>query len=83
VAHPLTIDIPEPVYHNLEKWAAQQGTTPEALATDWIARRVIELENDPLMHWAGAIDPDVADVAQRHDEYLGQALSQETRDDQR
>jgi len=81
--HSLTIDIPEPVYHTLEKWAAQQGITPEALATDWVARRVIELENDPLMRWAGAIDSDVADVAQRHDEYLGQALSQEIRDDQR
>jgi hypothetical protein len=82
MAHPLTIDIPEPVYHTLEKWATQQGTTPELLARDWVSRRVIELENDPLMRWAGAIDSDVADVAQRHDEYLGQALSRESRDDQ-
>jgi len=44
MAHPLTIDIPEPVYHTLEKWATQQGTTPEALARDWVARRIIELE---------------------------------------
>ena len=79
--HTLTIDIPEPVYHSLEKWAAQQGTTPEALATNWVARRVIELENDPLMRWAGAIDSNVSDLAERHDDYLGQALSQESRDD--
>jgi hypothetical protein len=83
MAHPLTIDIPEPVYHTLEKWATQQGTTPEALARDWVARRIIELENDPLMRWAGAIDSEVADVAERHDEYLAQALSQESRDDSR
>jgi hypothetical protein len=83
MVHPLTIDIPEPAYRTLEKWAAQQGTTPEALARDWVARRIIELENDPLMRWAGAIDSDIADVSQRHDEYLGQALSQELRDDQR
>jgi hypothetical protein len=83
MAHSLTIDIPEPVYHTLEKWAAQEGTTPEALAGDWVARRLIELENDPLMRWAGAIDSDVADVAQRHDEYLGQSLSRESRDDSR
>ena len=81
--HPLTIDISEPAYHTLEKWAAQQGTTPEALARDWVARRIIELEDDPLMRWAGAIDSDVADVSQRHDEYLGQVLSQELRDDPR
>ncbi|MGO9463839.1 MAG: hypothetical protein ACLQIB_42370 [Isosphaeraceae bacterium] len=55
MAHPMTIDIPEPVYHTLEKWAAQQGTTPEALARDSVARRIDELENDPLMRWAGAI----------------------------
>ena len=34
------------------------------------------------MRWAGAIDSAVTDVAQRHDEYLGQALGRETRDDQ-
>jgi hypothetical protein len=83
MAHTLTIDIPERVYDTLEKWAAQQGTTPEALARDWVARGVIELENDPLMRWAGAIDSDVADVSERHDEYLGQALRQEARDDPR
>ncbi len=83
MAHPLTIDIPEPVYHTLEKWATQQGTTPEALAIDWVARRIVELENDPLMRWAGAIDSEVADVAERHDKYLAQALAQESRDDPR
>ena len=78
MAHPLTIDIPEPAYHTLEKWANQKGTTPEALARDWVAHRIIELENDPLMCWAGAIDSDVTDVAQRHDEYLAQGLSKAT-----
>ncbi len=79
----MTIDIPEPVYHSLEKWAAQEGTTPEALVGVWLARRLIDLENDPLMRWAGAIDSDIADVAQRHDEYLGQSLSQEFQDESR
>ena len=83
MAHTLTIDIAETVYDTLEKWAAHQGTTPEALAGDWVARRAIELENDPLMRWAGAIDSEIADVAERHDEYLGQALHQEARDDPR
>ncbi|HZW34900.1 MAG TPA: hypothetical protein VFF52_29525 [Isosphaeraceae bacterium] len=83
MAHTLTIDVPETVYHSLERWAAHHGTTPEALARDWVARRVIELENDPLLRWAGAIDSDVADVAERHDRYLGQALRQEVRDDPR
>jgi plasmid stability protein len=78
MAHTLTIDVPETVHHSLERWAAHHGTTPEAQARDWVARRVIERENDPLLRWAGAID---SDVAERHDQYLGQALRQEVRDD--
>jgi hypothetical protein len=83
MAHTLTIDLPETVYDALEKWAAQHATSPEALARDLVARQVIELENDPLMRWAGSIDSEIADVAERHDEYLGQALHQEARDEPR
>jgi len=78
----LTIDVPEPLYQTLEKWAAQRGTTPEALVGDWVARRVRELNDDRLMRWAGAIDSEIADVAEHHDEYLGRGLSEESRDDE-
>jgi hypothetical protein len=81
--HPLTIEISDPGYQTLEKWAAREGTTPEALASDWVARRLTELENDPLMRWAGAIDSDLSDVAEHHDHYLGESLVQELRDDRR
>jgi hypothetical protein len=76
MSHALTIEVPEDVYLRLEKWASQQGTTPAALATDWVSRRVVELEQDPLMRWAGALDSEVSDVAERHDDYLGNALAE-------
>jgi hypothetical protein len=77
--HILTIKIPEDIYLRLEKWASQQGTTPAALATDLVSRRVVELEQDPLMRWAGALDSKVSDAAERHDDYLGHALAEELR----
>jgi hypothetical protein len=75
----LTIEVPEDVYLRLEKWASQQGTTPAALATDWVSRRVAELEQDPLIRWAGTLDLEVSDVAERHDDYLGDALAKQLR----
>ena len=83
MTHALTIAIPEPIYQALEAWATRQGTTAEDLAQEWVSRRVMELENDALMRWAGSIECDEADVAERHDEYLGQALSRHVRDDPR
>jgi hypothetical protein len=81
MSHTLRIEVSEPVYQALEKWAAIEGTTPQALASDWVARRVSELEGDPLMRWAGAIDVGAADVALRHDEYLGRAIAAWNRDE--
>lgn len=79
MSHTLTIEVPEDVYLHLEKWASEQGTTPAALATDWVSRRIVELEQDPLMRWAGALDSDVPDVGERHDEYIGNALAKKIR----
>jgi hypothetical protein len=79
MSHPLTIEVPESVYRPLERWAARLGKTPEDLACEWVARRVLELEDDALLKWAGAIDSAPGDVAERHDEYLGRNLAGEPR----
>ena len=36
-------------------------------------------QEDPLLRWAGAIDSEISDVAERHDYYIGQALYRELR----
>jgi hypothetical protein len=69
----LTIEVSEATFRRLEERAAQQGKTAEALAAECISRSVGE-EADPLLKWAGAIDSTVADVAERHDHYLGESL---------
>ena len=79
MSHPLTIDIPEEVFSYLNKLALQQGKTPETLAQELVSTAVQELEEDPLLRWAGAIDSEISDVAERHDYYIGQALYRELR----
>jgi hypothetical protein len=69
----LTIEVPEEVFRRLREQAEQGGTTPEAVAAELLARCLAAAGDDPLLKWAGAIDADVADVAERHDFYLGQA----------
>ncbi len=77
--HPITIEIPEAVYRSLEKRAAEQGKTPAALAAEWVVASVGGDSEDPLLKWAGFIDSEISDVAERHDFYLGQALADELR----
>ena len=79
MSHPLTIDVPEEVFSYLNKLALQQGKTPETLAQELVSSAVQELEEDPLPRWAGAIDSEISDVAERHDYYIGQALYRELR----
>ncbi|MBV8127814.1 MAG: hypothetical protein ACLQU5_25335 [Isosphaeraceae bacterium] len=79
MSHPLTIDVPEEVFSYLNKLALQQGKTPETLAQELVSTAVQELEEDPLLRWAGAIDSEISDVAERHDYYIGQALYRELR----
>jgi len=79
MSHPLTIDVPEEVFSFLNKLALQQGKTPETLAQELVSTAVQELEEDPLLRWAGAIDSEISDVAERHDYYIGQALYRELR----
>ncbi|MGA7497877.1 MAG: hypothetical protein WBX00_14225 [Isosphaeraceae bacterium] len=79
MSHSLTIDVPEDVFSYLNKLALQQGKTPETLAQELVSTAVQELEEDPLLRWAGAIDSEISDVAERHDYYIGQALYRELR----
>ena len=77
MSHPLAIDVPEEVFSYLNKLALQQGKTPEALAQELVSTAVKELEEDPLLRWAGVIDSEISDVAERHDYYIGEALYRE------
>lgn len=78
MAQPLTIQIPERVFQSLQQRAKQLGKTPELVAAECITLSLAGAD-DPLMKWAGAIDSQPNDVAQRHDHYLGESLADELR----
>jgi hypothetical protein len=74
MAHTLTLSISEEAYQWLQKTANGTSRTPEDLAGEWLAATVQRLSEDPLLKLAGAFEWPVSDLAERHDEYIGQGL---------
>jgi len=70
----LVLEIPDEVYKILTDLAQQEGKTPEEMGAQWIATTVERIQNDPLERFIGALPSDIPDWADRHDEYLGEAL---------
>ena len=74
MTHSLTIAVPDEVYQPLLKRAAEAGVSPESLALECVARTIQSPGMSPaLQRWAGAIQSNVPDWVQRHDDYLGEA----------
>ena len=74
MSHTLLLEVPEDVYQTLAKTAEQIGQPPEALATQWVITATRHFANDPLEQFIGAFSSNSLDWADRHDEYLGQAV---------
>jgi len=76
----LTIEIPDEVYQPLVVRAREAGRSPESLAGDLVAQGMRHPGMSPeLRRWAGSVNSGVPDAAQRHDDYLGQAQSEQLR----
>ncbi len=74
MTHPLTIEVPDEAYQRLVEQARATGRSPESLACDFVVQAVKPKGMSPeLLRWAGAIDSGITDLADRHDDYLGQA----------
>lgn len=73
--HTLNLQLPDEIFDPLLRQAQRFGSTPEAVVTDWVASAVLAPLEDPLLKLLGCIESDTSDVAERHDEYLGLALS--------
>lgn len=66
----LTLEIPEDAYDELVRTADQKGQPPERIAVEILADRL----TDPVMRLAGCLSMPYADIAKRHDEYIGAGL---------
>lgn len=73
----LSIRVSQAALDRLKKRAAEEGTTPEAVAAAELERETPKSATDPLIQCIGMFKSDVPDAAERHHEYLGQALYEE------
>lgn len=67
----LTIRLSDDALTRLRQRAAEQGTTPEAVAAAELEGPAPKSATDPLLQCLGMFASDVPDAAERHDEYLG------------
>ncbi len=84
MTHPLTIEVPDDVYHPLVERANAEGQSPESVALSLVA---IALKPPPrgamLRKWKGALNSGIPDLAERHDHYIGQSLAEELKGNRR
>jgi hypothetical protein len=74
MAATLIIEMSDEQFQQLERQAREKGTSPEALAAEYLASMLSSSSPDRLLRWIGAFESSVPDAAERHHEYLGLAL---------
>jgi hypothetical protein len=62
------------VYTVLFQTAKQTGQLPETLAAQWLTAVTKHLTDDPVEQFIGTFKSPVADWADNHDTYLGNAV---------
>lgn len=70
MGHSITIDLSDEAYKELVAIADRKSQVPELVASEILN----DLLPDPLLKLAGTIDSPVRDVAERHDEYIGEGI---------
>ncbi len=78
MGHAITIVVPEEVYEPLSRAATEQGRRLEEVASDWLKLTAEREADDPLLQLLGSLESDTADLGQRHDDYLSEALLKES-----
>jgi hypothetical protein len=76
----LTITLPADLQEKLTARAALLNVSLESLVIQYLektAQQAYPIKNDPLIALFGTIKSDVPDLADNHDDYLGQALHKE------
>ena len=79
---PLTILLPEDLELKLTAQARKLNLSLENLILQSLEQSVSQPEldqNDPLVQLFGSIKTDIKDVADNHDDYIGQTLYEELR----
>lgn len=81
-----TITVPDDLEQALTAQAERLNKSPEEIVLQLLSQQLIALlqansaqsvETDPLLRLIGSLNIDVPDLAENHDDYIGQALNQE------
>jgi hypothetical protein len=75
----ITLEIPEETYEAIEMQAESRGSEPAQMVVEWLSeavRRAQMAVEDPLEALIGTLECEVTDVAEHHDDYIGQALAE-------
>ena len=83
MGHTIALQVPDNLYEAIRSHAIKQGQTPDDLAARWLdeaIHRATRVEKDPLVELFGTLQSDATDVAERHNYYIGRALSQALHD---
>ncbi len=66
----LTLQLPNHLDESLKKSANQAGTSPEAIATQWLENTINNLDDDPIQEFMGFIHSDIPDWRKNRDRYI-------------
>lgn len=77
----ITIDLPEALQQTLIDQATQNQTTPEQIIIEvlnqYLQPTIATADTDQLLSLIGTLDLGTTDLAENHDQYIGQALYEE------
>jgi len=78
----LTITLPDALEQALTQTAAQTNQSAEDLILQWLTQKLAAVSDssvadDPLLALFGSIHSNYPDLADRHDDYIGQSLYEE------
>ena len=81
MAHTINVEVPDDLYATLSSQAERAGKSVEKFVADQLLSSVPPFETDDLLQLAGSLHSDFSDIAERHDDYLGQALREKLKTD--
>jgi len=81
MTHSLLLEVPESIYQPIVEEAEAEGRKVEEIALERLANGKPKKIDDPFEKFIGSFDSKGMDWARRHDEYLGENLMRELRDE--
>ncbi len=81
MTHSPLLEVPESIYQPIVEEARAEGRKVEEIALERLANGKPKKIDDPFEKFIGSFDSKGMDWARRHDEYLGENLMRELRDE--